>query len=222
MRLLLVSDIHGSSDAVEQLAEEAVGADLVVLAGDITHFGDVSDAAEVIERLRNHNPRLLAVAGNCDNRQIKEYLARESLLLDYKGAAIGGILFLGLSGALPGPVSTPYELSEEELAELLAKTQHGPECTVLISHQPPYKTIADRAMKVKHVGSRSVRDWIDRNSPQLVVCGHIHESFGSSRQDGSLIVNPGALKDGRYAVAEINPADCSVEVELKAVSRQPG
>ncbi len=217
MRLLLVSDIHGSTDAVEQLAKVAAQADQVVVVGDITHFGGVDDAAGVIQRLRNYNPRLLAVAGNCDNRQIEEYLARESLLLDYRGTAIGGIHFLGLSGALPGPVSTPYETSEKELAELLAKTKHSSECTVFISHQPPLRTIADRAMKVKHVGSRSVREWIDRNSPQLVVCGHIHESFGSGRQDGSMIVNPGALKDGRYAVAEINPEDCSVEVELKVL-----
>lgn len=215
MRILLVSDIHGSMDAVEQLGKTAAGVDLVVVVGDITHFGDVSDAAGVIEHLRSFNPGLAAVAGNCDNRQIENYLAHEGLLLDHRGKDFDGVRFFGLSGALPGPVSTPYETSEDVLADLLAETQDVPECTVLITHQPPYKTIADRAMKVKHVGSRSVRTWIDRNSPQLVVCGHIHESFGSGRQDGSMIVNPGALKDGRYALADLDPADCSVKVELK-------
>lgn len=222
MRILLVSDIHGNMDALEQLEETAARADLIVVVGDITHFGGVRDAAGVIEGLLHFNPRLAAVAGNCDNRQIEDYLAAEGLLLDHRGKDIDGIRFIGLSGALPGPVSTPYETSEDGLADLLAGTQDGPECTVLISHQPPYKTIADRVMKVKHVGSRSVRAWIDRNSPQLVVCGHIHESFGSGRQGGSLIVNPGALKDGRYALADLDPANCSVQVELKELERSLG
>jgi len=216
MNILIISDIHGAVDKVKLLREEAEAADLVIAAGDITHFGSVGDAAAVLDRLREYNPQVKAIAGNCDDPEIEAYLEEEELLLDQEGCRIEGLTFLGLSGALSGPVSTPYEITEETIAARLASIPPaGENCTILISHQPPQRTIADRAMKVKHVGSRSVREWIEKNRPTLVVCGHIHESFGSQQLGPSMVLNPGALKDGRYATVEILPEDCKVTVELK-------
>jgi len=221
MRLLIVSDIHGNTEAVEHLREEAESSDLILLAGDLTHFGGVEDAARVVELFRSANSHLKAVAGNCDNRDIEQYLAKEGLLLDQSPYLFSGVCFLGLSGALPGPVSTPYETSEEALARELAGGTRKPAspCTVLVSHQPPFGSIADRAMKVKHVGSRSLRTWIESEHPGLVICGHIHESFGRKHLGESLILNPGALKEGRYATAGIDSGDCSMEVELRTIGR---
>jgi hypothetical protein len=68
-------------------------------------------------------------------------------------------------------------------------------------------------MRLKHVGSRSVSARIKKNKPALVVCGHIHESRGHKIEGKSLVVNPGAFKDGCYAVADL---DClSGEVKIR-------
>ena len=49
MRILQVSDIHGRLERVEEIVKKAgeVKPDLIVVAGDITHFGDLEDAEAV-------------------------------------------------------------------------------------------------------------------------------------------------------------------------------
>ena len=75
---------------------------------------------------------------------------------------------------------------------------------VLICHQPPHKTAADKAMKLKHVGSRVLRQWMDAHQPLLVLTGHIHESAGWDCYGQTCILNPGSFKEGKYAEAEID------------------
>jgi len=216
MKILVLSDIHGRTDNMEKIRDTAGEADLVLVAGDISHFGGADNAERILYTLRTYNPHVKAVAGNCDNRQIEEYLEQENMLLDRRAYQFNGIRFIGLSGALPGPVRTPYETSEESISRLLGGVSgmdNG--STVLISHQPPFRTIADRAMKLHHVGSRSVRDWIEKNTPRLVVCGHIHESYGYKQLGPTHIVNPGAWKEGRYALVELSAAETRIEISLE-------
>ena len=53
---------------------------------------------------------------------------------------------------------------------------------VLVSHQPPL-SCGDRTFNldsgcVEHVGSRELRDAIERVRPRLVICGNVHGGFG--------------------------------------------
>jgi hypothetical protein len=215
MRILLLSDLHGRIKGLQELGGLTGPVDMIIASGDLTHFGNPADAFRVVEELKKINPTLLAVAGNCDSREVEALLMREGLAPDREGFEVGGCRFFGLGGALPGPVRTPYERSEEELETGLSAMKPGSaeEVLVLVSHQPPYGTVADRVMRLKHVGSRSVSAWIKKNKPALVVCGHIHESRGHKIEGKSLVVNPGAFKDGCYAVADL---DClSGEVKIR-------
>jgi hypothetical protein len=124
-----------------------------------------------------------------------------------------GLRLYGIGGGLPGPVTTPNEISEEQISAALQSVSGSG--LLLVSHQPPAGTVADRAMKVKHVGSKILREWIEANSPLLTVCGHIHESHGFAEYDGSHVLNPGSFKEGRYAVVEVDPDAGSVTAELK-------
>jgi Icc-related predicted phosphoesterase len=54
-----------------------------------------------------------------------------------------------------------------------------------------------------HVGSKSVRDFIEREQPDVVICGHIHEARGQDAIGRSKIVNCGPASKGYYAVIEI-------------------
>jgi Icc-related predicted phosphoesterase len=100
----------------------------------------------------------------------------------------------------------PYELAEEEIvARIEAGFEQVKPCRVKVfcPHAPPRDTACDRIHSGLHVGSTAVRAFIERGQPDLVLCGHIHESRGEDRIGRSRIVNPGPLTEGRYAVVEI-------------------
>jgi Icc-related predicted phosphoesterase len=86
---------------------------------------------------------------------------------------------------------------------------------ILVSHPPPYNTKVDRNSGGKHVGSTSVREWMDKVKPALVVCGHIHEARGLDEIEGVKIVNCGPARSGFYAVAEVTD---KVSIELKQIT----
>jgi len=114
-------------------------------------------------------------------------------------------------------VTTPYEISDQEISHTLARLPgDAGQPLVLVSHQPPHGSVADRAMKMKHVGSRTLAEWISEHQPLLVLSGHIHESFGHKTSGATHVINPGAFKEGRYAVIDIDPARREVSAELKS------
>jgi Icc-related predicted phosphoesterase len=228
MKLLVFSDIHGRTEGFSSLADVAAEADAVVVNGDLTHFGGASDARAVIGELKRLHGKLFAVPGNCDNEEVASTISSEGIGIDglsVRLAAAPGAkgepedpLLYGIGGALPGPVSTPNEYSEDELKGLLAAVPE-PETAplLLVCHQPPHKTVADRAMRVKHVGSRVLREWMEPHAPLLILTGHIHESHGYDWYGETCVVNPGAFKEGRYAEIELDARSRRVEVELKSL-----
>jgi Icc-related predicted phosphoesterase len=152
------------------------------------------------------------VCGNCDRPEIEEYLRTEDIDLDRRARVIDGVSFAGVSGGLPFG-GCPYERSERDFAsaaeEALAAAARaaagagagGPR--VLVSHQPPRDTRCDLAHG-RHVGSTAIREAVARHQPDLVLCGHIHESAGQDALGASRIVNPGPWFQGgclRFEVA---------------------
>jgi uncharacterized protein len=234
MKLLVISDIHGRTEGLEALRGISAESAALVVNGDLTHFGDAEEAERVVTALKEIHHRVLAVPGNCDNDEAAAVMEAEGISIDGRGERLppadgngGGknMLFYGIGGALPGPVSTPNEYSEAELETRLkekgqAVSGQGDEPgtgLVLVSHQPPHGTVADRVMKLKHVGSRVLRDWMERRGPLLLLTGHIHESRGYEFYGRSCVVNPGPFKDGCYAVVDIGPEEGDVRVALKSV-----
>jgi len=62
-----------------------------------------------------------------------------------------------------------------------------------------------------HIGSRSIRRFVEEKKPLAVFCGHVHESSGIDLIGETLVANPGPAKKGNYALAEIND---TIEVKL--------
>lgn len=240
MKLLIFSDIHGRIGGFSSIAGAAAEADAVVVNGDLTHFGGKSDALEVISELKRLHRTLYAVPGNCDNEEVAAAIDAEGIGINglsvrlgaAPGAATapgsqeppgaqsatGAPLLYGIGGALPGPVATPNEYSEEELQGLLGAVPEPDDAPLLlVCHQPPHKTVADRAMRVKHVGSRILREWMGVHAPLLILTGHIHESHGYDWYGKTCVVNPGAFKEGRYAEIELDAASRNAEVVLKTL-----
>lgn len=199
-----LADIHGDLETIEKVGPDIRQAHAVLLVGDITDFGGKKEAAAVVEALAKFNPRILAVPGNCDRPEVGKYLVKRGVSLEGRRMIIDGVGFIGVGGSLPCPGKTPNEVSEEQLAEALEETASRLPMgmpTVLVSHQPPHGTKTDVVAGGKHVGSKSVWQFIRDRQPLLCFTGHIHEGRAVDTIGRCQVINPGPLRDGRYAWA---------------------
>lgn len=216
MDILAIPDIHGDINRLMRMSAELESADIVLLVGDITNFGGKQEIAEIIKIVQQHNFNILAVPGNCDFPPVSAYLNQLGINIETTHQVVDGIGFVGLGASLYSPSrSTPNEVSEQELADNLAKAVSDlPQNTpfVLVSHQPPRDTRADRISESVHVGSHSVRRFLEKYQPLVCFSGHIHEGSGIDVIGETQVVNPGPFFRGNYAVATINGDLESLEI----------
>lgn len=207
MNILAIADIHGQAGNLNRMDDEIEWADVIVLTGDVTNFGGREEARRVLRPLVSSGAALIAVPGNCDYPEVSQYLAELGANVDGAHQEISGIPFLGMGGALPGPGTTPNELSESEISAVLDSAAQGIDdfgSAILVSHQPPVDSEADRLPSGEHVGSNAVREFIEIRQPLVCFTGHIHESRGIGPLEATQVVNPGPLGSGYYAVAQID------------------
>jgi Icc-related predicted phosphoesterase len=208
-RFVIFGDIHDQqrrlTAALDYLGGQ--GADLALLAGDVGSDPPWSSPARENERaahdesmirtVRHVEQRLgcpvLFVPGNHDLQVTADSLDRYNC--DRRMVEIAGIRIAGFGGAGPAPFGFPYEWSEEEAETILRSCLSDREgkLDIFLSHSPPAACQLDRTMRGEHVGSASVRKWIDRVRPRLFVCGHIHEAWGVEEVEGVTCLNAGAL-----------------------------
>lgn len=201
MKILAFTDIHGRVENFNAIRPQIEAADLIVLAGDITHFGRAEQAEHIIESLAQMNNNILAVHGNCDYSDVLTFLENQSVSLHGRVIVNGDIQFAGLGGSTPCPGKTPSEYTEAELGELLSITREQLDpalFTVFVSHQPPLSTVNDRLPNGKNVGSTAVREFITAVQPDICITGHIHEGAGKDQIGRTTTVNPGPFHLGHY------------------------
>lgn len=181
MKILVFSDIHGDLRTLEQVV--ATEADLYFAAGDMVNWSQGLD--RVGEILARRAGRMYVLPGNHETEQdVREMCVRFGLR-NFHGESFSasGYHIAGLGYSNPTPFGTPGEYTEAELARRLAAFA-GLERLVLICHCPPKGTALDRARPGVHLGSQSVREFIEREQPELFFCGHIHEAHGATEHLG--------------------------------------
>jgi len=180
------------------------GYDCVLLIGDLTNFGPMSAADDILSRVKAAGVPTLAVPGNCDPKQILELLDKYGVNLHAKRIEINGINFVGLGGSNLTPFNTPFELQETEIQEELEKlTCATGEKMVLATHAPPFDTTVDLTAQGTHVGSKSIRQFIEQKHPLAAICAHIHEARNTDALGRTLVVNPGPISKGFAAEIEV-------------------
>ena len=214
MKTAYVVDVHGRYEAVPEIVGGLGQLDVLVVGGDITTVGTPDDVTRALALWRPLAGRVLAVAGNMDSPAIDERLVELGVSIDARGVVIGEVGFAGASASPLTPLHTPYELDDDEFAakaELgLAEIAFCP-VRVLCPHAPPYGTACDRLRSGEHVGSVALRRVIESAQPDLVLCGHIHESRGEDAVGATRVVNPGPAAGGHGALVEVGG---TVEVTL--------
>ncbi len=191
MKLLLFSDLHCDEAAATRLVALSREADVLVGAGDFaTCRRDIHKVIDILQAVAK--PTVL-VPGNAES--IEELQAacgdwKSAYALHGTGVEIDGVTFFGLGGAVPETPfgSWSYDFSEDAAAALLADSPSG---GVLISHSPP-KGFCDADSHGRSIGSESVLAAIDEKKPRLVVCGHVHASWGCEETHGdATVINAG-------------------------------
>ncbi len=187
-RILHISDIHCYTQNLEEVLErEAASVDAITVGGDLECDG------EALQLLKNTGKPVFAVPGNMDDhhiaRLLQEYgLSVEGEVIDYQGLIIAGI-----GGREP-------VMNIERVSSML-EAYKGRRILV-VAHHPPHGHV-DQSWSGVHAGLYETLWLIEKYKPIAYLCGHIHEARGVSTHGPTLIVNPGPLSDGYYAIVDL-------------------
>ncbi len=194
-------DVHESLGNIYKV-EDIKEADAILVSGDLTNVGSRSRAASIVDEIRSLNSRVYAQIGNMDTREVERYLDEEGVNIHNRMVPLAqDIHLLGLGYSTPTPFSTPSEVSEKQMDNWLENiTAKALEASHLIflSHTPPFNTSADRLGRGNNVGSRAVRNFIEKVQPGVCVTGHIHEARSVDHIGRTTVINPGVLAAGGY------------------------
>lgn len=181
---------------------------------------DIVSILEWIEIAKNRsfdkNIKIIMITGNDDSRRIDEILRKDDLIL-YPDQGLDLDAYhklISFEYVNPTPWNSPRELPEKELKKKLEhvfNSVNDYDHVVAAIHAPPFKSGLDNAPKLDKkkrpvhvlgapsyspVGSKAVREIIEKYQPKLTLHGHIHESGGVTRIGRTLSINPGSDYDG--------------------------
>ncbi|BBB32760.1 conserved hypothetical protein [Thermotomaculum hydrothermale] len=213
MRLAVLSDIHGNLEKLAEGGKILRDADAIIVCGDISRHGDLKEIKEVISELKEINPAIFAIPGNMDGKDSINILEELGVNIHGKQIEVKGIKFAGCGGSTKTPFGTPFELDEDFIYNCLKNNLNEPEKTVVVCHNPPYKTKTDRTIFGMHVGSKKLRNLIEDKQPVAFLCGHIHESANIDFLGKTLILNPGPFRRGGIGIVEIDEENVSGRIE---------
>ncbi len=165
------------------------------------------------EQLRFAGIPVLMMPGNDDVPEVKQILGRGEWIVESEGRVVDleGYQVASFGYSTTTPWRSPREVTEEQMAraidDLSAKLDPS-RPAIFNLHDPPRDSGLDMALKlsadlkvesgagqplVTPVGSRAVREAIERVQPLLSLHGHIHESRGVARIGRTLALNPGSV-----------------------------
>ncbi len=213
-RILFLTDLHGVEAYLPPLLTCEPEADLVLVGGDLTSFGRAPQAHAIVAPIVQAYETMRGVHGNVDFGDVRAFLEEGGWSLHGRGETVGGLGVFGCGGSNVTPMRTPTEYGE---ADIQATLEAGLACVsgastkVVVSHTPP---------QGKHVGSTAVRRFLESHDLALCLCGHIHEAMGIERVGHTLVVNPGAFCDGRYAVVDVDERGCRARLRRLRLGRR--
>lgn len=210
-----MTDIHGAYETAGRIIAKEAGISAIIIGGDLTTNGSADEAKVALREFSKANFPIITVAGNMDPREIEETLSTNSISVNACGTMLDDVGIFGVSGSPFTPMHTPNEISEEEIsfrAHSGWKDVQAARIKIFVPHAPPHNTKLDKLRSGQHVGSTSVRKFVEQFQPDALICGHIHESRGVDVLEKTAMANCGPAANGFYAILTVGK---TVSVELK-------
>jgi Icc-related predicted phosphoesterase len=195
-----IGDLHVTEDSVapyrrmfEEISDQA---DVLLLCGDLTNFGKISEAEILAEDIRHCTIPVLGVLGNHDYEcGVHEDVARilhegGMIVLDEQAHEIDGVGFAGVKGFIGGfgrgelaPFGEPEIKAFVDIANNEArKLENGlrslrtEKAVAVLHYSPIIGTLVGEPLEIfQYLGSQRLADAIDRfDNIAFVVHGHAH------------------------------------------------
>ena len=197
MKILAVADIHGDLKKLYTLIENLdEKPDAIIVAGDLTPFGPSDFVIKIKSALDKVSPYVFMIPGNEDPKDVRKEMKKLNLDMHNKSKKIKDTTLIGFEGARWLESDNQLFIKYAPVHEILKRTKGK---TILVSHVPPFDTKADILWTGSHVGSPFLRSLVEDYQPDMVICGHIHESRCVDFVGKTKIVNTGAIVDGYAA-----------------------
>jgi Icc-related predicted phosphoesterase len=215
VRVAAIGDIHCKLDSRGRLRQVfdriAAEADILLVCGDITHYGLNEESAVFVEEAARALDKIpvLGVLGNHDFESGKQDLIWQQLsdagitMLDGNNREIYGIGFTGVKGFGGGfgrqaiqPLGEPAlknfvrEVVEEmrKLEMGLASLRSGPKI-VAMHYAPIIDTLAGESLEMfPFLGSSSLEEPLNRFAVTAVFHGHAHKGFFRGKTSSNIPV----------------------------------
>ncbi len=192
MKIFAAGDIHGNSRLAEELAEKAsqYNADLVILCGDLTMAE--SSTKNIIGPFLKRNLRVIFVPGNHETLATADFLAELYNVLNLHGKYyfLYDVGFFGCGGANIGLTVLPEDEIFETLKQGFYKVKKARK-KIMVTHVHPAGTLMEKFTTI-FPGSEGVRKAIEKFSPDIVLCSHVHEAEGLEEMIGKTkVINVG-------------------------------
>lgn len=113
MRILALTDMHGSYDRMREMIPATQSADVVVIGGDWTTSGTRDEIKTVIIQAKSSGKPVVAVCGNMDPPQLESELESLGVSINGRGIVIQDVGFFGVSASPISPLHTPNKISED-------------------------------------------------------------------------------------------------------------
>jgi Icc-related predicted phosphoesterase len=186
MRILVVSDLHYTLRQLDWVASVAGDYEIVVVAGDLLDIASAVDPdaqiAVVLEYLARLADKTTVVvcSGNHDlnaTNDLEERAPRwleaatsSGVLIDFSHLELDGVL-ISVCAYWDGPRTR--ERVGQQLDDDAARV--GDRLWVWAYHAPPDASPTSWTGS-RHYGDEDLSRWIAQHQPDIVLCGHVHES----------------------------------------------
>jgi Icc-related predicted phosphoesterase len=174
--------------------------DVLLHAGDLCLKGEKQEVVDFLDWFQRQDYKhKIFIAGNHDffferekRSTIEKTIPKGVTYLHDNGVTIEGIKFWGTPVT---PWFFNWAFNRRRGPDIAKHWALVPDDTdVLISHGPPY-SILDTVVNETHVGCKDQLKRIMEIKPKLVVCGHVHESYGTTKQNGIKFINACMLNE---------------------------
>jgi Icc-related predicted phosphoesterase len=174
--------------------------DVLIHAGDVSYRGEKSEVMDFLDWFKEQNYKYkIFIAGNHDfffereNRTaIKNIIPPGIIYLNDSGTSIEGV---NIWGSPVTPWFFNWAFNKRRGAPIAKHWKLIPADTnILISHGPAFG-ILDVLVNEQHAGCKDLLERVLDIKPSVVVSGHIHESYGTTKRHGIKFINASVLNE---------------------------